>query len=120
MVNVASLSICFMFALYYAKYRYSIFCGNLPSTFNKCCWNYFLIGSFTFLFALWLPPLPYGNRSGKARTSKSLMHVDFSFCLILIKELYFLWNKTILNRVPYSKSLSNKIYLGMLFSRGAH
>ena len=23
------------------------------------------------------------------------MHVDFSFCLIFTKELYFLWNRTI-------------------------
>ena len=39
MANVASLSICFMSAIYCAQNRYSIFWANLPSTFNKCCWK---------------------------------------------------------------------------------
>ena len=54
MANVASLSICFMFAIYCAQNRYSIFWANLPSTFNKWC------GSISLLVVL-LFCLHYGS-----------------------------------------------------------
>ena len=45
MAKVASLSICFMSAIYCGQNRYSIFGANLPSIFNKHCWKYFLMGA---------------------------------------------------------------------------
>ena len=45
MAKVASLSICLMSAIYCAQNKYSIFWANLPSTFNRLCWKYFLIAA---------------------------------------------------------------------------